>query len=89
MTLPVDVAHDGGSVAATTGMMLLIAYLIAAASPVGLGAVRDLTGSYSAVLWVLVGSGAVAAVLGATLSPGWIRHARATSGDHAPAASTQ
>jgi CP family cyanate transporter-like MFS transporter len=89
MTLPVDVAHDGGSVAATTGMMLLIAYLIAAASPVGLGAVRDLTGSYSAVLWVLVGSGAVAAVLGATLSPGWIRHARATSGEHAPAVSTQ
>ncbi|HEY3613086.1 MAG TPA: MFS transporter [Gaiellales bacterium] len=89
MTLPVDVAHDGGSVAATTGMMLLIAYLIAAASPVGLGAVRDLTGSYSAVLWVLVGSGAMAAVLGATLSPGWIRHARATSGDHAPAVSTQ
>lgn len=89
MTLPVDVAHDGGSVAATTGMMLLIAYLIAAASPVGLGAVRDLTGSYSAVLWVLVGSGAMAAVLGATLSPGWIRHARATSGEHAPAVSTQ
>jgi CP family cyanate transporter-like MFS transporter len=84
MTLPVDVAHDGGSVAATTGMMLLVAYLIAAASPVGLGAVRDLTGSYSAVLWVLVGSGSVAALLGATLSPGWIGHARATSGEDAP-----
>ncbi len=57
MALPVDVAHDGASVAATTGLMLLVAYLIAAASPVGLGAIRDLTGSYAAVMWVLVGHG--------------------------------
>ena len=61
MALPVDVAHDGASVAATTGLMLLVAYLIAAASPVGLGAIRDLTGSYAAVMWVLVGSAAAAA----------------------------
>ena len=86
MTLPVDVAHDGGSVAATTGMMLLVAYLIAAASPVGLGAVRDLTGSYSAVLWVLVASGTIAAAVGATLSPRWIGHARSSSGGDAPEA---
>jgi CP family cyanate transporter-like MFS transporter len=84
MALPLDVAHDGASVAATTGLMLLVAYLIAAASPVGLGAIRDLTGSYTAVMWVLVGSAAAAAALGATISPAWIRHARANSG--APAA---
>ena len=54
MALPVDVAHDGASVAATTGLMLLVAYTIAAASPVGLGAIRDLTGGYAAVMWVLV-----------------------------------
>jgi CP family cyanate transporter-like MFS transporter len=85
MTLPVDVAHDGASVAATTGMMLLVAYTIAAASPVGLGAIRDLTGGYAAVLWVLVATAAAGVALGSTLSPGWIRHARANSGEHAPA----
>jgi len=85
MALPVDVAHDGGSVAATTGLMLLVAYLVAAASPVGLGAIRDLTGSYAAVMWVLVGSAAAAAAVGATISPGWIRHARAHSGEPAAA----
>jgi CP family cyanate transporter-like MFS transporter len=81
MALPVDVAHDGASVAATTGLMLLVAYTIAAASPVGLGAIRDLTGSYAAVMWVLVGTSAAGVALGATLSPGWIRHARANSGE--------
>ena len=86
MGLPVDVAHDGASVAATTGMMLLVAYTIAAASPVGLGAVRDLTGGYAAVLWVLVATAAAGVALGATLSDNWIRHARANSGEHRPAA---
>jgi CP family cyanate transporter-like MFS transporter len=86
MALPLDVAHDGASVAATTGLMLLVAYLIAAAAPVGLGAIRDLTGGYAAVLWVLVGTAAAGVVLGTTLSPGWIRCARAGSGE--PAALT-
>jgi cyanate permease len=86
MALPVDVAHDGASVAATTGLMLLVAYMIAAASPVGLGAIRDLTGGYAAVLWMLVGTAAAGIALGATLSPHWLRHARASSGE--PAAAT-
>ncbi|HSS58273.1 MAG TPA: MFS transporter [Solirubrobacteraceae bacterium] len=84
MALPIDVAPDGASVAATTGLMLLVAYTIAAASPVGLGAVRDLTGSYEAVMWALVGSTAAAAALGATLSPAWIRTARAHAREPAP-----
>ena len=67
MALPVDVAHDGASVAATTGLMLLVAYTIAAASPVGLGA-------------ILVATTSAGIALGATLSPGWLRHARAVSG---------
>jgi hypothetical protein len=46
---------------------------------VGLGAVRDLTGGYAAVLWVLVATGAAAVALGATLSPRWIRRARASA----------
>jgi len=81
MALPVDVAHDGASVAATTGLMLLVAYTVAAASPVGLGAIRDLTGGYSAVMWVLVVTTSAGIALGATLSPGWLRHARAVSGE--------
>jgi CP family cyanate transporter-like MFS transporter len=79
MVLPLDVAHDGASVAATTGLMLLVGYTISAGSPVGLGAVRDLTGGYAAVLWVLVATGAAAVALGATLSPRWIRRARASA----------
>jgi MFS transporter, CP family, cyanate transporter len=79
MALPVDVAHDGASVAATTGLMLLVAYLIAAASPVGLGAIRDWTGGYTAVLWVLVGTATLGVVLSSRLSPAWIRSARAAS----------
>jgi CP family cyanate transporter-like MFS transporter len=81
MALPVDVAHDGASVAATTGLMLLVAYTIAAASPVGLGAIRDLTGGYAAGMWVLVGAATAGIALGATLSPDWLRHARAGSGE--------
>jgi CP family cyanate transporter-like MFS transporter len=83
MALPVDVAHDGASVAATTGLMLLVAYAVAAASPVGLGAIRDLTGGYAAVLWVLVGTATAGVALGATLSPGWLSDARAASGEPA------
>jgi CP family cyanate transporter-like MFS transporter len=75
MTLPVDVAHDGASVGATTGMMLLVAYTLAAGAPVGLGAIRDLTGSYDWVLWVLVASTLVGGAIGSTLSPTWLRHA--------------
>jgi CP family cyanate transporter-like MFS transporter len=84
MALPVDVAHDGASVAATTGLMLLVAYTVAAASPVGLGAIRDVTGCYAAVMWVLVGTAAAGVALGATLSPAWIRQARAGSGEPSP-----
>jgi CP family cyanate transporter-like MFS transporter len=84
MALPIDVAPDGASVAATTGLMLLVAYTIAAASPVGLGAIRDLTGGYEAVMWVLVGSAAAAAALGATLSPAWIRAGGGAAREPAP-----
>jgi MFS family permease len=35
MALPVDVAHDGASVAATTRLMLLVAYTVAAPRPSG------------------------------------------------------
>ena len=36
--------------------MLLGGYLVAGLAPFGLGAVRDLTGSFSASLWALFGT---------------------------------
>jgi cyanate permease len=45
----------------------------------GLEAIRDLTGGYAAVMWVLVATTAAGIAVGATLSPGWLRHARAGS----------
>jgi CP family cyanate transporter-like MFS transporter len=52
MTLPLDFEHDTARVGGLVGMMLGLGYTIAAVSPFLLGAVRDLTGSFDAVLWV-------------------------------------
>jgi CP family cyanate transporter-like MFS transporter len=55
LTLPLDVAHEPADAGAVVGVMLGAGYTITAIGPLGLGAIRDLTGSYSASLWVLVG----------------------------------
>ena len=54
LTLPLDVARDPADTGAVVGLMLGAGYTIAAAGPFLLGAARDLTGSFSASLWVLV-----------------------------------
>jgi CP family cyanate transporter-like MFS transporter len=54
MTLPLDHAQGGARVAALVAMMLGLGYSLAALSPFVLGGVRDLTGSFDAVLWVCV-----------------------------------
>ena len=54
MTLPLDLAEGGRRVAALVAMMLGLGYSVAAFSPFVLGAVRDATGSFDAVLWVCV-----------------------------------
>jgi CP family cyanate transporter-like MFS transporter len=54
MTLPLDHAQGGARVAALVAMMLGIGYSVAAFSPFVLGGVRDVTGSFDAVLWVCV-----------------------------------
>jgi CP family cyanate transporter-like MFS transporter len=54
MTLPLDVEHDRARVGGLVAMMLGLGYTIAAASPFLLGAVRDMTGSFDAVLWTAV-----------------------------------
>lgn len=55
MTLPLDLEEHRSRVGALVAMMLGVGYSVAALSPFALGAVRDLTGSFDAVLWVCVG----------------------------------
>jgi len=59
MTLPVDVGSRPAEVGAVAGMMLGVGYTIGAIAPLALGAVRDLTGSYTTTLWLIAGSGIV------------------------------
>jgi CP family cyanate transporter-like MFS transporter len=73
LTLPLDVAREPAETGAVVGLMLGAGYTITAIGPLALGAVRDLTGSFSASLWVLVAvaCGFVASVL--PLSPERLR----------------
>jgi MFS transporter, CP family, cyanate transporter len=66
LTLPLDVAREPAETGAVVGLMLGAGYTITAAGPIALGAVRDVTGSFSASLWVLV---AVAAAFFASVLP--------------------
>ena len=54
LTLPVDVATDPGEAASISALMLLVGYVLAAAAPVFLGVVRDATGNFELVTWILV-----------------------------------
>ena len=55
MTLPLDAADRPAEVAALAGMMLGVGYTLSALSPLLLGALRDVTGGFDAVLGALVG----------------------------------
>jgi MFS transporter, CP family, cyanate transporter len=55
MTLPLDLERTPERVGALVGMMLGLGYTTGAISPFVLGAVRDVTGSFDAVLWVCAG----------------------------------
>lgn len=54
MTLPLDFEHRPERVGALVAMMLGVGYTVAGLSPFVLGAIRDLTGSFDAVLWTVV-----------------------------------
>ncbi len=54
MTLPLDFERTPKRVGALVAMMLGLGYTIGSASPFFLGAIRDATGSFDAVLWVAV-----------------------------------
>lgn len=55
MTLPLELEQGPERVGALVALMLGLGYSIAALSPFALGGVRDLTGSFDAVLWVCAG----------------------------------
>jgi MFS transporter, CP family, cyanate transporter len=59
LTLPLDVADNPRDVGAVAGLMLGAGYSFSAISPVGLGIVRDLTGSFALSLWLLAATGVV------------------------------
>jgi MFS transporter, CP family, cyanate transporter len=76
MTLPLDAADGPAEVAALAGMMLGLGYAISSAGPLVLGAVRDLTGGFDAVLWVLVAVSALLVLVDSSLSPARLHASR-------------
>jgi CP family cyanate transporter-like MFS transporter len=68
MTLPVDVGKRPADVVSVTGLMLGVGYGIGAIAPLLLGAVRDVTGTYTTTLWLIAGSGAVLLSLCASMT---------------------
>ncbi|HEY8646044.1 MAG TPA: MFS transporter [Gaiellaceae bacterium] len=77
MTLPLDGAERPAEVAALAGMMLGVGYTLSAMSPLLLGAVRDASGGFDAVLWTIVGLGAALVVVDFSFSPARLAAGRA------------
>ncbi len=71
MTLPLDLSRNAAQAAAVAGLMLGAGYSITAIAPLGLGVVRDSTGSFSASLWLIVGIDVCLFVTSL-----WLTHAR-------------
>jgi CP family cyanate transporter-like MFS transporter len=69
MTLPLDAEERPDRVGALVGMMLGFGYALSAFAPLVLGAVRDATGSFELVLWLLVAFGATFVAAVGLLSP--------------------
>ncbi len=69
MTLPLDLESSRERIGALVAMMLGLGYTTAALSPFVLGAVRDLTGSFDAVLWTCAAFLVVLVVLVRCLPP--------------------
>jgi CP family cyanate transporter-like MFS transporter len=73
LTLPIDVTDDPRTVGAVAALMLLGGYILSSLGPLVLGAARDVTGDFTASLWLLV-VGAVTLVAGCLLlSPARLR----------------
>ncbi|MFN2629589.1 MAG: CynX/NimT family MFS transporter [Gaiellaceae bacterium] len=88
LTLPLDAAARPAEVAALAGMMLGLGYTLSASSPLLLGAVRDLSGGFDTVLWLLAGAGAVLVLLDCSFSPARLATGRSSAESPLPAASS-
>jgi CP family cyanate transporter-like MFS transporter len=88
LTLPLDAARRPAQVAALAGMMLGVGYTLSAASPLVLGAIRDLTGGFEAVVWTLVGAAAVLVAVDSSFSPALLAAGRSSGERPLPAASS-
>lgn len=73
MTLPLDVADTPGAVGGIAGMMLGAGYVGIAIAPIALGAIRDATGGFDAVLAVVAGTAAVLLLVACACSPDRLR----------------
>jgi CP family cyanate transporter-like MFS transporter len=87
MTLPLDAAERPAEVAALAGMMLGVGYTLSASSPLLLGELRDLTGGFNTVLWVLAGAAAILIAVDASFSPARLAAGR-SSGERPPQAAS-
>jgi CP family cyanate transporter-like MFS transporter len=78
MTLPLDLEERPERVGALVGLMLGGGYVLGAVIPFGLGAVRDATGSYAGVLWILVATSVLFTACAVAFARGRVRaHAAA------------
>jgi CP family cyanate transporter-like MFS transporter len=78
LTLPLDAARSAAEASSLAALMLLVGYLIAAAAPVVLGAIRDAAGDFAIVGWVLVATAAALLVTALSLTERRLRTAEAT-----------
>jgi CP family cyanate transporter-like MFS transporter len=88
MTMPLDASSGPAEVASYTGMMLGVGYTLAATSPLVLGAVRDATGGFEAVLVVLAALALLQVLADVSLTPARLAAARSSPRRPAPAASS-
>ena len=73
MTLPLDVARTPGGVGGIAGMMLGVGYVGIAIAPISLGAVRDASGGFGAVLGSVVAAAGLLLAVTFACSPARLR----------------
>jgi CP family cyanate transporter-like MFS transporter len=75
LTLCLDVAREPAEAGAAAALVLLGGYTLSSLAPVGLGALRDASGSFSPVLWTLFGAAVVLLACCLPLTPERLRPA--------------
>ncbi len=73
LTMCLDVARGPADAGAAAALMFLAGYPVAALGPLGVGALRDVTGSFDASLWALFGTAVAMTAVLAPLTPARLR----------------